>query len=359
VDLVLGLSMTPATVRWVLVEGTTGEGAPIDRGSLDVPAADATDANLLIDAVLTPEFLDGNQIHAVGVTFTNDATSAVAAVLDAFAARGHRNVVAVSDGEAASALAGGVTDITDYDDVAVCIVEPGLALIALAARGSVAVERIDRPSDGADTLELTCSVLAALDVKDRRPDAIFVVGSDDVDVIVSSFAAVTDVPVFSAAEADLALARGAALAAARSIELQAAKRGLTARIGVLSMVLAAAVLTLFVSLSVALGLSLTPDSPSRQLENVSAAGEPAPAPSFRPPPTTGFVPQSVPKLAMTMVVAAPPAAPVPVAAPEYSPPPAYQPPAPVYVPPPYQEPRLRDRILERIPIINRFHEPPG
>ncbi|WP_420873985.1 DUF7157 domain-containing protein [Mycolicibacterium vanbaalenii] len=39
--------------------------------------------------------------------------------------------------------------------------------------------------------------------------------------------------------------------------------------------------------------------------------------------------------------------------------PAYVPPAqqPAYVPPAPQQPRLRDRIIERIPIINRFHEP--
>ncbi|MCV7070561.1 hypothetical protein H7H73_08980 [Mycobacterium rufum] len=64
-------------------------------------------------------------------------------------------------------------------------------------------------------------------------------------------------------------------------------------------------------------------------------------------------------------------------APDYVPPPAppnYLPPAPgapilvqpggplpAAVPPPVtvdaQQPRLRDRIIERIPIINRFHEP--
>jgi hypothetical protein len=59
----------------------------------------------------------------------------------------------------------------------------------------------------------------------------------------------------------------------------------------------------------------------------------------------------------------PPAAPPPV----YDTPPAALPPAPAYVPPapapnyvppaPPPQPRLRDRIIERIPIINRFHEP--
>jgi hypothetical protein len=43
----------------------------------------------------------------------------------------------------------------------------------------------------------------------------------------------------------------------------------------------------------------------------------------------------------------------------YGAPPAALPPAPApaYVPPAPQQPRLRDRIIERIPIINRFHEP--
>jgi hypothetical protein len=47
-----------------------------------------------------------------------------------------------------------------------------------------------------------------------------------------------------------------------------------------------------------------------------------------------------------------PAAPPPAVAP----PPVYTAPAPAYVPP-VPKPRLRDRIIERIPIINRFHEP--
>ena len=53
-----------------------------------------------------------------------------------------------------------------------------------------------------------------------------------------------------------------------------------------------------------------------------------------------------------MVAEAPPA-PVPMAAP----PPVIQAPAPVNVPPPAPQPRLRDRILEHIPIIGRLHQP--
>ena len=74
-------------------------------------------------------------------------------------------------------------------------------------------------------------------------------------------------------------------------------------------------------------------------------------------------------VAQTIAVAARGNRAAPIVEPAYEPPayvppaPAYTPPAPVYVPPtpayvpPVPQPRLRDRIIERIPIINRFHEP--
>ena len=366
-DLVLGLSLTTAAVRWVLVEGTTGEGDPIDRGELDIPAFDELDADLLLQAVLNPDVIAESRIRVVGVTCTTDALPAAAAVIDALAARGHHDVVSVSDGAAAAALAAGIAGITEYDHVAVCIVEPDSALVAQVVGGEVAVEHIDRPLDRADALELTSSVIAVLD-PDNRPDAIFVVGSDDVDVIVSSFEAIVESPVFSAAEADLALARGAALACARTLDMsepQERPRRSGTRIGVLSAVLAAAVVVFVVSLSIALGLNLSQDPPVEQ--NAGATSESTPSTVRQAAPARPVVrfPDASPELARTMVVAAPPA-PVPVVAPVYepppaappvAPPPAYQPPAPVYVPPVPQQPRLRDRIIDRIPIIGRFHDP--
>jgi hypothetical protein len=146
---------------------------------------------------------------------------------------------------------------------------------------------------------------------------------------------------------------------------------LKSRIGLLSTVLGAAVLTFVVSLSMALGVRLTPDSATEEPQNVNAAEA---APVTAPPPPHRAAPspqQAAAAVAKTIVVARPPA-PEPAAAPVYeppaaapvAPPPVYQPPAPAYVPPPAPlyvppppQPRLRDRIIERIPIINRFHEP--
>ncbi len=220
-DVVLGLALTSTAVRWVLVEGATGEGAPIDRGQFQV---DGLDADFLLDLLLNKDVVAEGRLHAVGVTWTNEAAVPAGAVLDALAERGLRNVVAVSDNDAAAALASGVADITGHDAIAVCVIEPDSALVALVTTDAVTVDRIERPLDRADALELTSSVIALLDVDDRRPETIFVVGSDDVDVIVSSFGAISETPVFSASEADLALARGAALASARDVNAGQGRR---------------------------------------------------------------------------------------------------------------------------------------
>jgi hypothetical protein len=189
-------------------------------------------------------------------------------------------------------------------------------------------------------------------------------------------------PVISAAEAHLALARGAALASARAVntlEVSPVKPPWMSRIGALTCILVAAVLTLVVSLSVALGLRLSPGA-SEQPQVANAVDEPAreasppsvpqaapqpPRPAGPPPPPAAAPPPEVPPpVAQTIAVTAPepvfaPPAAAPVAPPVVLPPvPADVPPAPApaYVPPP-PEPRLRDRIIEHIPIINRFHEP--
>jgi len=367
-NLVLGISMTSAAVRWVLVEGTTGEGATISRGSFDL--RDAVDADDLLDVLLIDE--PDNRIHAIGLTWTNEVVDAASGVLEAARARDYDNVIAVSELEAGDVLASGIAGIADFEDVAVCIVEPDAAVVAIVNSEGVTVDRFGRPPDGSDVVELPSSVMAMLELDDWRPDSIFVVGSaEDLDLIKTTLEAVTDAPVFSAAEADLALARGAALAAARAVNgLEKTAPHTPSRVRALTAVLVAAAVTLVVSVSVALGLSLSPSPPEQ-----AHAANPEPTTEVPPPPgtqsgtkvanLTESLKAARPVVAQTIMVAAP-AAPafVPPAAPAdappvYSPPvPTYAPPPPpAYVPPVAPQPRLRDRILERIPIINRFHEP--
>ncbi|MDT5258014.1 MAG: hypothetical protein QOD10_3094, partial [Mycobacterium sp.] len=180
----------------------------------------------------------------------------------------------------------------------------------------------------------------------------------------------------TAAEADLALARGVALASAQAVNVldtRPVRWRLPSRIGALTSVLAAAVVVFVVSLSVALGLGLTPDTDSTVAQRDTAVSTdqparvptapsvaqavPRPVPVAPPPPPAAPPPDAPPLVAETIEVAAAPVVEPPAALP---PAPAYVPPAPApnYVPPaPPPQPRLRDRIIERIPIINRFHEP--
>jgi hypothetical protein len=390
-DVVVGLSMTSTDVRWVLVEGTTGEGATIQRDGIDFETLD--------DVIAA---IGDNRLHAVGVTWTNEAEAEASLMLDALAARDLESVITISEVEAAEVLATGIADRAGYNDVAVCLVEPDAAVVTMVRPDGVTVDRMARPLDEADAVELPSSVIAMLDLEEWQPEAIFVVGSaDNLDLVMSTLAGLTESPVISAAEADLALARGAALASARAVNtLEAPRVPWMSKTGALASVLVAAVVIFVVSLSVALGLRLVPgtDSTPEQQQAVDIADAPAPAapaPSVHkaapqaprpaaPPPLPSAkppqAPQAEPPVARTIAAAVPPApevAPIaepvnePPAAAPVAPPPAYIPPAPVYtppapayvppppnhVPPAPPQPRLRDRIIERIPIINRFHEP--
>jgi hypothetical protein len=394
-DLVLGLSVTSTAVRWVLVEGVTGDGDAVDRGALDIVEGVEFDADALLTVLLDAnEAVIENGLHAVGVTWTPAGEPIAGPIVEALQERGVQNAISVSESEAAEALAGGIADIGGFDNVAVCVFEPGYTLVAVVNADGVVAEPQNLPDD----VELAASVIA-LDLNDRQLDAIFVVGSADLDPIVSSMDTVAAAPVISSAEADMAMSRGAAVASAMAVNalvgdptMMMRLRGMS-RTSVLASVLVAAGVTLVISLSVALGLQATSDSPP-ETENASATGEqvkemtapskaraamaapkleqrPAakPAPAARP-----AAPEPVPAappVAQTMVAVPSAPAAVPDAdVPAYVPPaPAYVPPAPAYTPPPayvppqpqvpavQPEPRLRDKIIERIPIINRFHDP--
>ncbi|MBS1691408.1 MAG: hypothetical protein JST91_04230 [Actinobacteria bacterium] len=386
-DLVLAISITSTAVRWVVVEGTSGEGAPVERGHTAIE--DDFDAGALLDGLLGADSAAaGGRMHAIGVTWAEEARSAADAVLDALAAWDLRSVVAVSTVEAAEALAGGIAAIAGYRDVAVCVVEPDVAVVATVRPSGVTVDLVDRPGEPMPAADVVAAVTALTAADGRHPDALFVVGSAALDDIVSALATGGPVPVISAAEADLAMARGAALASARAMTAMAAgaahpRRRAASRVGALASVLAAAVVTFVVSVSVAVGLRITPDAGPQNAE-VANAGEAAgvanlpSAPRAVPKPPPAAPVPVVPPPAAPAPVVPPPAAPAPVVVPPpaaeppvaqtiaVAPPPVYVPPAPAppaYVPPanvpppPPPQPRLRDRIIERIPIINRFHEP--
>lgn len=367
-DLVLGLSITSRGIRWVLVEGMTGEGAPVGSGVLDIPDVSTFDAEGFLE-----EALGDAVVHSAGLTASPEAELLAAKVRAAFSVvGGGARIVDVSDVTATEVLSRGIGELTGHDFVAVVLTEPGAALVATVDWQRVVVERIDR-SGFAARVNGVSAVIG--DIR-PRPDAIFVVGSSDAETIARVLQDETGRPVVTAGAADFALTRGVALAAAQSVTVGGPDvRSRISRVRLLSSVLAAAVVVFVVSVSLAVGLRLTPksDEPTRSTSAerhmapiVEAAARPpikapVPPPPAAPPPA---VPEAAPEApaAVEHQVVAPVPEVAPRVEPEYVPPQAapvapepvfVPPPAPVYVPPP-PPPRLRDLIIDKIPLIRRL-----
>lgn len=416
---VLGLSMTQTAVRWVLVDGASVDGGPVGCGTVpvDVGALDAVGADRFVADLLGHPALVDAHIHAVGVTWTRAVAIPAHAVMRALGAYGVDDVVPVSESAAVDALACGIADVAELEDIAVlCVAESGDGLVAVVDPGGVRVEPVGARTD---VFAFADAVLAVWAADVRRPEAIFVLGCGDLQAIVSALGVASDTPVMSAAEAELALARGAALASTTAGDdvLDAvipARPQRNSKVLALSSVLGVAVVTLVTSLAVALGLQSGPgDTTSGEIveaakQDVPVAAPPKPVeaapkpPASRvplAPPPEALPPAPEPVALPEPVVEALPE-PAPAAVPEPAPavvpqePPAYvpapepayvPPPAPAYVPPPPgvvqqpagppgvvqqpgtapgvvpaapavppEQPRLRDRIIDKIPLINRI-----
>ncbi|MFV8166553.1 hypothetical protein ACNQVK_31375 [Mycobacterium sp. 134] len=290
-DLVLGLAMTSRAVRWVLVEGTTGEGRPVDRGAISLEDVIGYDPDGLLRGLVDDTELEGgHRIHAIGVTWTNDAAPLAGHIMEALDTRGYGNVFAVSEIEAAGMLASGIAEITEHDDIAVCIVEPDAAVVAIVTPDDVSADRIERSET------FVADIAGLLALTGRPVSAMFVLGSDAHDPTVAELADSIPAAVITAAESDLAFARGAGLAAALAVNTVATpvKAVHWTKVGALSSVVGGALVTLVVATSAAIGLHLHPGAVSETAhaasiqESAPEAGLPrnrCRSPSTRPPPS--------------------------------------------------------------------------
>ncbi len=220
-DIVLGVSMAPTTVRLVLVEGDNADGMTVDEEGLELePVGSPVTANAAAEqtvaAILgTREGAADGQYHlaSVGVTWTDPVQAA--ALRDALAHHQVENVMLVSSFMAAAALAQSVGSAVGYARTGLLFLEPDTVTLAVvdSADGSiVGVQR--QPMHTDDTPVQMVSALTALHF---RPDGLFVVGSGvDVTAVTPRLETATPLPVSTPTEPESALARGAALASANT-----------------------------------------------------------------------------------------------------------------------------------------------
>jgi hypothetical protein len=401
-DAVLGLSMTPTTVGLVLVEGQDADGATMDHDEFAihdrglVSAVNASERAAA--AVLRTEAIaaaQGHRLHSIGVTWSEDADTEASLLLESLSESGFENVVAVRLPEATEALARGIGSVIDYETTAVCVIEPDavIALVVDARDGAVQTAVNYAVSTDEDLARWLSTVFARAD---WQPEALVLVGSgSDLEAITPHLEEVLSVPVFVPAEAQLALARGAALASTHNVDCDfdgvgdehrydtpgVRPRWPMSHVGAVTLLIVG-VLTFVVSGSLAIGLRLTSGEASRPAEQrqvANTSGAPAAVPARPPtpiapppiveaappplPPPVADIPGPAAPLALEPAPAAEPLAPAPEAPPagvisdqppEAPPagapiaPPAFVPPPPGTIPAPVQPVQERPGILRRI-----------
>jgi hypothetical protein len=332
VDAVLGLSVTHTAVGLVLVEGQDADGATMDRDGFEVPSRRRPTALQTSEqaaaAVLRTEAIAaarGHRLRSIGVTWSDDADTEAALLLRSLTDSGFDNVVPVRLPEATEALAWGIAEVIGHETTAVCVIEPETIIVLIVHTRDGAVQTaVNRAIDTEDHLVRWLSAVFAR--ADWQPEALVVVGSGgDLEALMPRLEDVLSVPVFAPAEAELALARGAALASAHNAELafgddvqrhSEGRRRPLAQTGPLAL-LVAGVLTFVVSLSVAISLQLTPKKDSQTPEARPAANTSPETPAA----VTHLLPALPPPVAIPAPVAEKPLAPPPDAPPvEIAPP---------------------------------------
>ena len=216
-DIVLGVSMAPTTVRLVLVEGENADGVTIDGEDFQVDSAvQPSAAEQTLSAILgTRESAIEGRYHlaSTGVTWTDPVEAA--ALRDALAAHKVENVMLVSSFLAAAALAQSAGSAAGYTRTGLLFLEPETVTLAVVDSADGAIVDVRRePMRSADT---PVKMVAELSGRESPPDGLFVVGCGvDVTTVEPQLQTATLLPVSSPEEPELALARGAALASARA-----------------------------------------------------------------------------------------------------------------------------------------------
>lgn len=232
-DIVLGVSMTPKTVRMVLVEGDKADGVTVDHDVFDVGAVEGSATSSAADQVVAAVLgtresaaAGGHHLKSIGVAWSDHASAA--ALRDTLAARGIEDVMLVSEGHAAASLAQAVGRAVGYTSTALFFIDHDTGTLSVVQTDDGSVTKVlSRSLHSADALAVLTEMAAAVDAQDSPPQGMFVVGSGvDASEVKSHLERLLSLPINAPEEPELALARGAALASAHAPAFEASTVGL-------------------------------------------------------------------------------------------------------------------------------------
>jgi hypothetical protein len=224
-DTVLGLSLTSTSVGWVLVEGRAADGTILDHDDFEVRPAAGLQAvytseqasSAVLDALAAAAGHD-QRMHVVGVTWSDEVAAESALLLETLTDAGFDNIVPVRLHDACDMLARAIAPMVGYDKAAVCVLDGESTVVVM----------VDSCDDDAQTAVKELSggpgalvhwLTALFDRSSWQPGGIVIVGPDeDLESLSRRLKTTVPVPVIAQSGAELALARGAALASAQSTE---------------------------------------------------------------------------------------------------------------------------------------------
>ncbi|HZC93903.1 MAG TPA: hypothetical protein VE400_25180, partial [Mycobacterium sp.] len=222
-DIVLGVSMAPTSVRMLLVEGENADGVTVEDNNFDIAtdddAATLSASDEVISAILgTQEGATqaGHALTSTGITWTNPVDAA--ALREALATRKIENVMLVSAFMAAAALTQMVGSTVGNAHTALLFLEPDTATLAVVDSADGSITDVHKELISSDnTVADLAGMVTGLDALETRPQSVFIVGSGvDVAALKPQLEVVTSLPVTAAEEPETALAWGAALASANA-----------------------------------------------------------------------------------------------------------------------------------------------
>jgi hypothetical protein len=218
VETVLGLSMTSASVGWVLLDGPGPDATALDYDAFDVQAGiheTAGNTSQHVAAARGAQAIataSGHKVGSVRVTWTENTEGDAKALLKSLAVLGFDDIHAISLGKATQAWGIEIGRQHDHTTTALCILEPDAATVMIVATGAGAVRTA--VTDGWETAEDLIDWLRTVFRRDSwLPECLYLVGAlADLDEVTQPIADALPIPVSDSGDTQLALARGAALA---------------------------------------------------------------------------------------------------------------------------------------------------
>jgi hypothetical protein len=307
-DTVLGLSLTPTTVGWVLAEGHDADGTILDHQELGLRAGRGvgavSTAGQVADEVLRVDAqaaAGDHHLRVIGLTWSDAAAAQAALVVEALTDAGFDNVVPVRLLDAVETLAGAIAPVIGYEQTAVCILEHEWATVVMVDSRDGETQTVTKHVRGGFD-GLSCWLRGMFERDGWRPGGVVVVGADsDINGFSWQLEKALPVPVFAQTMAQVTIARGAALAAASSTEFTDDQLAAPVsepvatpapspqrKLSYAGAALVAGAITFVSSLSLAVGIQLAPDAAPAPAKHVMHSPTPqvaeAVTPAVAPPP---------------------------------------------------------------------------